>query len=136
MAKKTWQQKYDSDRPHEVKVIDKKFADMPAGTRMFIATPKIIDDYVNHIPKGVQVNLLTMRKDLAAEYDAEMTCPVTTSIFLRVVSELAFENYQKGMSIDEITPFWRAMNSKMPIAKKLSCGIDFITTQRTKENLT
>jgi hypothetical protein len=132
---KTWQEKFDSDKPHVLKVIGNKFADMPAGTNMFIATPKIIDEYVNHIPKGVQVDLLTMRKDLAAEYDAEMTCPVTTSIFLRVASEVAFEKHQNGVSIDEITPFWRVMNSKMPIAKKLSCGVDFITEQRIKENL-
>lgn len=132
---KTWQEKFDSDKPHLVKTIDKKFADMPAGTLMFIGTPKIIDAYVNHIPNGVEVDLLTMRKDLAAEYDAEMTCPVTTSIFLRVASEVAYEKYQKGAKINEITPFWRVMNSKMPIAKKLSCGVDFITKQRTKESL-
>lgn len=132
---KTWQEKFDSKRPHQVKVIDKKFADMPAGTNMFIATPKIIDDYVNHIPEGVKVDLLTMRKDLAAEYEAEMTCPVTTSIFLRVASEVAFEKYQNGVALDEITPFWRVINAKMPIAKKLSCGVDFIIEQRRKENL-
>tara|TARA_R110002073_G_scaffold145532_2_gene297644 strand:- start:10068 stop:10475 length:408 start_codon:yes stop_codon:yes gene_type:complete len=132
---KTWQEKFDSDKPHLVKIIEKKFADMPAGTNMFIATPKIIDAYVNHIPSGVEVDLLRMRKDLAAEYDAEMTCPVTTSIFLRTASEVAFEKYQKGAKIDEITPFWRVMNSKMPIAKKLNCGVDFINQQRGKENL-
>ncbi len=135
MAKKTWQQKFTSDRPYEVKVIDKKFADMPAGTQMLIATPKIIDDYVNHIPKGVEVDMLTMRKDLAAEYDAEMTCPVTTSIFLRIVSEVAIEKIEQGTPLDQVTPFWRVMTSKTPIAKKLSCGVAFITEQRTKENL-
>ncbi len=132
---KTWQEKFNSDKPYVVKTIDKKFADMPAGTRMFIATPRIIDAYVNHIPSGVEVDILTLRKDLAAEYDAEMTCPVTTSIFLRIASEVAFEKYQNGANIDEITPFWRVMNSKMPIAKKLSCGTDFINSQRKKENL-
>ena len=132
---KTWQEKFDSKRPYEVKVIDKKFADMPAGTKMFIATPKIIDEYVNHIPEGVQVDISTMRIDLAAEYDAEMTCPVTTSIFLRVASEVAYEKYQNGNSIDSITPFWRIITPKMPIAKKLSCGVDFISKQRAIENL-
>ena len=132
---KTWQEKFDSDKPHLVKVIDKKFADMPKGTKMFIATPKIVNAYVNHIPKGVEVDLKIMREDLAAEYDAEMTCPVTTSIFLRTASELAFEKFQKGTPIEEITPFWRIISPKMPIAKKLSCGIDFIIKQREKENL-
>ena len=133
---KTWLEKYNSDRPHQVKVIDKKFADMPEGTNMFIATPKIVDAYVNHIPFGVEVDIKTMRKDLAAEYDAEMTCPVTTSIFLRIASEVALEKLNNGESLGKITPFWRVVDSKSPIAKKLSCGVDFIRNQRTQENLT
>lgn len=132
---KTWLEKYNSDRPHQVKVIDKKFADMPEGTKMFIATPKIVDAYVNHIPFGVEVDIKTMRKDLAAEYDAEMTCPVTTSIFLRIASEVALEKLNNGESLEKITPFWRVVNSKSPLAKKLSCGVDFIRNQRAKENL-
>ncbi|MFY0603221.1 MAG: hypothetical protein JXQ93_04680 [Flavobacteriaceae bacterium] len=135
MAKKTWLEKFNSNKPHIVKVIDKRFADMPAGTNMFIATPKIVDAYVNHIPRGVEVDIVTMRKDLAAEYDAEKTCPVTASIFLRVASEVAFEEYQKGVSLDKITPFWRVITPKMPIAKKLTCGLDFIKEQRINEGL-
>lgn len=135
MAKKTWLEKFNSDKPHIVKIIDKKFADMPAGTNMFIATPKIIDAYVNHIPNGMEVDILTMRKDLAAEYNAEKTCPVTTSIFLRIAAEVAYEKYQNGASVDEITPFWRVVTPKMPLAKKLSCGVAFIREQRAKEGL-
>jgi hypothetical protein len=135
MAKKTWLEKFNSDKPHMTKVIDKKFADMPAGTNMFIATPKIVDEYVCHIPSGVEVDILTMRKDLAAEYNAEKTCPVTTSIFLRIASEVAFEKYQNGISLEEITPFWRVVTPKMPLAKKLTCGVEFIKEQREKEGL-
>ncbi len=135
MAKKTWQEKFDSDKPHQVKIIEKRFADMPEGTKMFIATPKIIDAYINHIPKGVEVDVQTMRKDLAAEHDAEMTCPVTTSIFLRVVAEVALEKHQQGVVLDKITPFWRIVKSRSPLAKKLSCGTEFINELRTKENL-
>lgn len=135
MAKKTWLEKFNSDKPHVVKVIDKKFADMPAGTTMFIATPKIIDEYVNHIPKGVSVDIPTLRKDLAAEYDAEKTCPVTTSIFLRIASEVACEKYQNGTNLENITPFWRVVTPKMPLAKKLTCGVKFIEELRTEEGL-
>lgn len=132
---KTWQEKFNSEKPSIVKTIDKKFADLPEGTKMFIATPKLIDAYVNHISNGVEVDMKTMREDLALEHGAENSCPVTTSIFLRIVSEVAFEKHEQGASLNEITPFWRVINSKMPIAKKLSCGIDFINLQRKKENL-
>jgi len=76
-----------------------------------------------------------MRLDLAIEHQADNSCPVTTGIFLRIVSEVAFENYQKTKNLTSITPFWRVVDTKMPIAKKLSCGIDFINNQRKKEGL-
>lgn len=132
---KTWQEKFNSEKLSIVKTIDKKFADLPKGTKMFIATPKLINAYINHISNGVEVDIKTMREDLALEHGAENSCPVTTSIFLRIVSEVAFEKHKQGASLDKITPFWRVINSKMPIAKKLSCGVDFINQQRKKENL-
>lgn len=132
---KTWQEKFDDAKAPIVKTIDKKFADLPEGTRMFIASPKLVDAYVNHIPFGKEVDLKTMRLDLAIEHQADNSCPVTTSIFLRVASEVALEKLTKTKNIESITPFWRVINTKMPIAKKLSCGIDFIKEQRIKEGL-
>lgn len=132
---KTWQEKFDSGKEPIVKTIDKRFADLPEGTKMFIASPKLVDEYINHIPFGKEVDLKTMRLDLAIEHQAENSCPVTTSIFLRIASEVAIEKLTKTNEINNITPFWRVINSKMPIAKKLSCGVDFIKEQRTKEGL-
>lgn len=135
MAKKTWIEKRDVDKEYIVKTIDKRFADMPEGCIMLIATPKIIDEYVKCIQVGNELDVPTMRNDLAIEYNAEKTCPVTSSIFLRTVSEAALEELNQGKKIDEITPFWRMMSPKDKIAKKLSCGIDFIQEQRAKEGL-
>jgi len=132
---KTWQEKFNSSKLPIVKTIDKRFADLTEGTKMFIASPKLIDVYINEIPEGVSVALITMRLDLAIKHQADNSCPVTTGIFLRIVSEVAFENYQKTNNLNSITPFWRVVDTKMPIAKKLSCGIDFINNQRKKEGL-
>ena len=132
---KTWQEKFNSTKKPTVKTIDKRFADLSEGTKMFIASPKLIDDYINEIPEGVSVNLKTMRLDLALEHQADNSCPVTTGIFLRIVSEVATEKFNKTNKTDNITPFWRVVDSRMPIAKKLSCGLDFIKTQREKEGI-
>ncbi len=77
---------------YEVKTIDTKFADIPAGGSMLIATPEIVADYVRNIPEGTHTSLQQMRKDLAAEYNAEYCCPVTAGIFLRIVAEAAYED--------------------------------------------
>jgi hypothetical protein len=135
MAKKTWLQKFNVDREPEVEITTKKFADIPEGSRMLIATPKVVDEYVKQIPRGHHTSLQQMRKDLAAEFGAENTCPVTSGIFLRIVSELAYEQYQHGTPLQKITPFWRMIDKKAPLAKKLSFGYDFVAEQRQKEGL-
>jgi len=123
------------NREAEVEITQKPFADIPAGSTMLIATPLIIDKYIRQIPKGHFRAIKEMRKDLAAEYKAEYTCPVTTGIFIRIVAEAAYEAYEKGKPISKITPFWRAMSIHSPSAKKLSFGIQFLKDQQKKEGI-
>ena len=133
MAKKTWIEKRDCDKSYKIKTIDKKFADIPEGSKMFIPTPRIIDDYIKHIPFGKSTELSTMRTDLATDYQADKTCPVTTGIFLRIVSEASYEELRSGKGIEEVTPFWRIVNPKSKLANKLECGAEFINKQRERE---
>jgi len=135
MTKKTWIEKRDTEKSFQVKRIDKKFADIPEGSTMFIATPQIIDNYVKDIPFGATTELSTMRNDLAIIYQADKTCPVTTGVFLRIVSEASFEEWKLGKSLDEVTPFWRIVDPNSKLAKKLECGIDFIQNQREQEGI-
>ena len=132
---KSWSEKYNSDKPHTIKQIDKAFADIPAGAQMLIATPKIVADYLNQIPEGFSSDTKKIRTDLANEYGAEYTCPVTTGIFLRIVAEYGYEELQKGKLTSEIPPFWRAIDKKSTTSKKLSFDQDFITKQRMAEGL-
>ena len=135
-GKKSWLEKLNdpSKRP-EVKKIEKDFADIPSGSKMLIATPQIIDNYVKAIPKGKSISMQTMRKDLALEYGAEYTCPVTSGIFLRIVAEAAHEQLEQGKSITDVTPFWRMVQTSSPLNKKLSFGASFVQQQRLKEKL-
>jgi hypothetical protein len=133
---KTWTEKMnDSSKAAVVKKTDKPFADIPAGGKMLIATPKIIDAYIRQIPKGKSVSLLTMRQDLALEFNAEYTCPVTTGIFLRIVSESAHEQWKAGKTIGRVTPFWRVVDPASALNKKLSFGETFVKTHRKKEGM-
>ena len=65
----------------------------------------------------------------------DKTCPVTTGIFLRIVSEASFEELNEGKDIQKVTLFWRIVNPKSKLAEKLECGIDFIEKQREKKEL-
>lgn len=127
--KKTWSEKLKEAKVPQIKQLDKAFADMPEGSMMLIATPQIIDEYVRGIAFGKRVDTKTMRRDLAQQFEAEYTCPVTTGIFLRIVAEASFENLHQGASLGEITPFWRVIEPGSPLAKKLSFGPEFIMEQ-------
>ena len=132
---KSWVEKRDIDKECQVKTNPKKFADIPARTKMLIPTPKIVDKLVKRIPDGSFLYLKQIRKKLADDYNAEMTCPVVTGISMRIISEAAYEEYQKNKDINKITPFWRIVEPDSKLAGKLACGIDFIIERQIQEGI-
>ena len=102
---------------------------------MLIANTKIFDDFINKIPSGDFVEIKKIRSTLAKQFDCDVTCPLTTGIFIRIVSEAAYEEYKTGKSLEHITPFWRMVNPNSKLAGKLACGIDFIAKRQTQENI-
>jgi ABC-type uncharacterized transport system ATPase subunit len=132
--KKTWYDKLNEKKEPQIKRIEIKFADIPAGSNMFIATPKLIEQYIQEIGLGKRIDIKTLRKDLALEHNADCTCPVTTGIFLRIVAEANYEKLQQGQSIEEIAPFWRVIEANSSLAKKLTFGQDFLIQQIEKES--
>lgn len=131
--KKTWLDKLHENKKPQIKRIEIDFADIPAGSSMFIATPQLIDQYIQEIDFGKRIDTKTLRRDLALEHDADDTCPVTTGIFLRIVAEANYEKFQQGKPLEEITPFWRVIEPTSPLAKKLTFGQDFLVQQIDKE---
>ena len=132
---RTWTEKLNVEKKIKVVRLEKKFTDIPEGSKMLVATPLIVDAYVRKIPKGHSTSFLTMREDLAREYKADKTCPVSTGIFLRISAEAAYENFLLSGSNENITPFWRVIDENMKVAKKLTCGIEFLREHRQKEGL-
>lgn len=134
--RKTWKEKMKIGASPILKINRKKYADIPEGASMLIPTPEIVNDYIRHVPKNQSTTLQQMRKDLAAAFHAQYCCPITSGIFLRIIAEAAFEEWQQNKKIEEITPFWRIINMNSPLAQKLSFGTDFLKAQRGKEGLT
>jgi hypothetical protein len=134
-SKKSWLDKLNEKREPKIKKIEIDFADIPAGSTLLIATPKLIDQYIQEIGFGKRADTKTLRKDLAIEHNADYTCPVTTGIFLRIVAEANYEKLQQGNLIEEITPFWRVIEPNSTLAKKLTFGQEFLLKQIDKERL-
>lgn len=133
MAKKTWKEKFENSKQPQIKTIDKAFWGMDKGSRMLIPTPKLIQDYVYHCEKGNFSDVQTMPNDLALEAGVDFTCPMTSGIFLRIVCEYHYEKWQLNVEATDICPFWRMVDPKSELAKKLSFSPDFIEEMRLKE---
>lgn len=125
---KSWDEKYRSAKPPHVTVLAKPFAGIGAGQALFIASPPLLDARIRAIPPGHTLDPVAMRADLAQENGAVATCPTSTAIFLRIVAERALERLA-----DDPTPFWRVIAPESPLARKLSCGPDFIRHRRALE---
>lgn len=108
---------------------------LPVGTRLYISSPREVGEMMRTLKAGQGSSLVEMRSLLAQKAGAEATCPMTTSIFARIVAEDGLERLQNGAKAEDIAPFWRWVDEKSPLAKKLSCGVDFIRHQRALEGL-
>jgi hypothetical protein len=133
--KKSWKEKLNIDRQPHIETVEKDFGGLKKGQVMLVPTPRLVDAYIRQIPKGKHADMNLIRKDLAAEYHAEVTCPLTTGIFVRIAAEAAYEAYTNGEPLDKITPFWRVIDLKSPTAKKLSFGTDLLVAQQKKEGI-
>jgi alkylated DNA nucleotide flippase Atl1 len=85
---------------------------------MLIPTALEVDAMIRKIPHGQISTLAQIRKRLAHWHNVDVTCPLVTGIFLRIVAEAAEEDRLTGKS--EITPYWRVvgvdgrLNAKFP----------------------
>lgn len=130
---KTWAEKMNAPDPH-IELTDKAFAGIPTGTRMLISSPHEVAAWLRkHVAHGQTIAVPALRLALAKDRGAEATCPLTASIFLRIAAEAAWDEMEAGAALANITPFWRAVDPKSDLARKLRCGPDWIAHQREME---
>lgn len=132
---KSWSEKLACPKPHEVKPAPIDIAGMKAGQIMFVPTPRIVDAFIRTIPPGQAMDLKSLRAALANQFQAEVTCPIYMGFHLRTVAEAAFEAYNSGTPLSEVTPVWRVLDARSPTLKKLSYDSAFIKSQREREGL-
>jgi len=77
---------------------------------------------VRTVPKRKLVTVGQIRRHLAGPFKADSTCPLTTGIFLRIISEAAEEDRQAGKKA--ITPYWRVIKDDGSLNPKFPGGVD------------
>ena len=110
-----------------VKILDKRFSDISAGEKMLISSPEKFSEFIFKIPKGSYLNIKELRRELALKAGADNTCPVTTGIFLR----MAIEQNKDDVNF----PYWRVIDEKHPVVKKLKLDENQIKKRRVDEGI-
>ncbi|NCF31937.1 MAG: hypothetical protein GWP50_00030 [Proteobacteria bacterium] len=73
----------------KVVVLEQDFAGIRAGSTMFVATPKIVDECVKTIPPGRFITMPELRADLAIAYDCDARNP-RSKFFIMSVKKVKY----------------------------------------------
>ena len=123
-ARKSWHEKLEQPVAGLPKVceVPDKWVKMMGGRRILVPTPLMVDEYVRTVPKHRLVTVGQIRRRLAEPFQADSTCPLTTGIFLRIISEAAEEDRQAGKK--QITPYWRVIKDDGSLNPKFPGGVE------------
>jgi hypothetical protein len=132
-TRKSWREKMGVGKQPDVTTLTRAMSGGKPGDRLLIPTPELVRAYVAAIPSGQTRDVARLRADLAKAAGADVTCPMTTGMFRRIVAEAALEDETGGAPAEAVTPFWRVVDPQSALAKKLSCGPQAIAARRLGE---
>jgi hypothetical protein len=129
------------------KITDVKIVDVPikwqkqyGWGKMIIAKPLDVDALIRKVRKGKLVTVQLLREKLARDYaethngQEVVTCPLTTGIFVRIISECANEDIQQGKK--NVTPYWRVVKDDGSLFEKFPGGINAQEKKLSSEGCT
>jgi hypothetical protein len=123
-TRKSWREKLENPVAGLPKVceVPDKWVKTMGGRRILVPTPRMVDDYVRTVPERKLITVGQIRRKLAEPFQADSTCPMTTGIFLRIISEAAEEDRRAGR--EPITPYWRVVKDDGGLNAKFPGGVE------------
>jgi 6-O-methylguanine DNA methyltransferase, DNA binding domain len=119
-SRTSWRAKLEKPQEPRLVAVPPKMTRFGSGT-MLIPTPKLVDELIRKIPKGKLATVSELRRKLASDFKADVTCPLTTGIFVRIAAEAAEEDREQGRK--RITPYWRVVKDDGTFNPKLPGGV-------------
>ncbi len=120
-SRTSWRAKLEQPQEAKIVKVPPKMSHFGKGM-MLIPTPLLVDELVRKVGKGKLVTVSELRRRLAQDFSADLTCPLTTGIFLRIAAEAAEEDRANGRK--RITPYWRVVKDDGRLNPKFPGGID------------
>jgi len=122
-SRKSWRQKLENPPKGLPKVVNgpAKWEKRFGGRRVLVPTPLLVDALIRKVGKRKLITVTQIRQQLAKEFKADSTCPLTTGIFIRIAAETAEEDLRMGKK--RITPYWRIVNADGSLNPKFPGGV-------------
>ena len=85
--------------------------------KMLIPCPLDVDALIRTVRRGWLVTQSQIRETLARMHNADVACPITTGIFVRIAAEAAEQDLRAGKK--RVTPDWRVVRDDGTLNEKL-----------------
>lgn len=105
-SRTSWREKLEKPQEPKLVKVPPKMTRFGKGM-MLIPTPLLVDGVVRRVPKGKLITVGRIREKLSRDHKANVTCPLTTGIFLRIVAEAAEED--RALGVKRVSPYWRVV---------------------------
>lgn len=102
--------------------VEPRFQKQMGGKRVLVPAPLMVDELVRKVRKRKLVTVGQLREHLAAQFDADSTCPMTMGIFLGIVARAAEEDILEGKK--RIAPYWRVIKVDGSLNPKFPGGVN------------
>jgi hypothetical protein len=121
-TRKSWREKLEKIQEPKVVTIPAKMRKRFGEGTMLIPRPLDVDAMIRTVKKGCLVTQSEIRNALAGRFQADVTCPITTGIFVRIAAEAAEEDARAGKK--RVTPYWRVVRDDGGLIEKLPGGVE------------
>ena len=116
-----WREKLEKPQDPKVVQIPPTMSRFGKGT-MLIPTPMLVDELIRKVPKGRLLTGGELRRKLSTDFQTDVTCPLTTGIFVRIAAEAAEEDRANGKR--RLTPYWRLIKDDGSLNPKYPGGVE------------
>jgi hypothetical protein len=121
-TRKSWREKLDNPNLPKVVRIPANMRKQLGRGAMLIPSPRDVDAMIRTVRKGGVITVARLREHLAHKFAADVTCPLTTGIFVRIAAEAAEEDARDGKK--RITPYWRVIKDDGSLNPKFPGGVE------------
>ena len=94
----SWDERLEASDGIDIRPVPEGRRSMTPGKSMLYPSARMVNDAILAIPEGQSVTPKELRTLLANQHNADYTCPVTTTMMLRVVAEAANEAQRRDLT--------------------------------------